>query len=307
MNMTSRLTLVAAVGGLILTGCSSPADNDPGPPTTAPPLANNPQFAAAGTGTGAGTGGTTATPPAQGGTGGAPASTPAGAAGSAVAPVAGAGGTPAGAAGAPGAISTGMGNLITHDSSGWVAGSSNGVGIQGSFYPYGDFTTMPLPGDTTVTLDPFEAATGTVCLSGVASEVQTPAGATMPDYGRYWGGGLALNLADPGGMAGAGPWTRGPVTGFSFTVTGPMIPPSIRFNANATGGAAAFCVNDIPTAGVTQIQLSTLLEACYNTPPGAALAPTATLQSIQWQVVTVVDASTPFDFCIENLTALTTP
>jgi hypothetical protein len=86
-----------------------------------------------------------------------------------------------------------------------------------------------------------------------------------------------------------------------------MIPPTIRFNANATGVTDAYCVNDIPTAGVTQIQLGTLLEACYNTPPGAALAPTATLQSIQWQVVTVVDEPTPFDFCIENLTALTTP
>jgi hypothetical protein len=297
MNMTSRLTLVAAVGGLILTGCSSPAD-DPGPPTAPPPLAN-PQFGAAGTG--GGTGGTTATP-AQGGTGGAPASA-AGAGGSAVAPVAGSGGmtAAAGAGGAPTGIGTGTGNLIIHDSTGWVAGTTNAVGIQGSFYSYGDFTQTPMPGDTTVTVDPFAAATGTVCISGTASAV------IGEDYGRYWGGGIALNLADPGGMGETGPWTRGPVTGFSFTVTGPTIPPNIRFNANATGGTDAYCVNDIPTAGVTQIQLGTLLEACYNTPPGAALAPTATLQSIQWQVVTVVDDPTPFDFCIENLTALTTP
>jgi hypothetical protein len=47
---------------------------------------------------------------------------------------------------------------------------------------------MPLPGDTTVTVDPFAAATGTVCISGTASAV------IGEDYGRYWGGGLALNL-----------------------------------------------------------------------------------------------------------------
>jgi hypothetical protein len=35
--------------------------------------------------------------------------------------------------------------------------------------------------------------------------------------------------------------------------------------------------------------------------------PTTGLQSIQWQVVTVVDQTTPFDFCIENLTAITAP
>jgi hypothetical protein len=298
MKMTSRFTLVVAVGGLTLSGCSSPAE-DPGPPSLPPPLASNPQFGAAGTN--AGTGGTTTTPPAaQGGTGGAPAST-AGTGGSAIAAAAGAGGVAAaaGAGGAPSGIGTGTGNLITHDSTGWVAGTSNGVGIQGSFYPYGDFTQTPMPGDTTVTVDPFAAATGTVCISGTASAV------LGEDYTRYYGGGVGLNLADPGGMAGAGPWTRGSVTGFSFTVTGPTIPPNIRFNVVDSAGTT-YCMDDIPTGAATQIQFGTLIADCYQA-GGAPLPQAATLESIQWQIVTVVDTPTQFDFCIENLTALGAP
>jgi hypothetical protein len=206
----------------------------------------------------------------------------------------------AGAGGAPTGIGTGTGNLIIHDSTGWVAGTTNGVGIQGSFYAYGDFTQTPMPGDTTVTVDPFAAATGTVCISGSASAV------IGEDYTRYYGGGVGLNLADPGGMAAEpGPWSRGSVTGFSFTVTGPTIPPNIRFNVVASTGTT-YCMNDIPTAGTTQIQFGTLIADCYEA-GGAPLPQATTLEAIQWQIVTVVDTPTPFDFCIENLTALGAP
>jgi hypothetical protein len=299
MNMTSRLTLGAAFAGLIWAGCSSPAEDDPGPPLLPPPLATNPSLGQGGSGA------TAVTPPpaaAQGGsTGLQTGAVPAGTGGSAAA-IGGSGGAPAAAAGAAGApastIPTGMGNLLTHDSTGWVAGSTNGVGIQGSFFPFGDFQVMPA-GTTTVTLDAFEAGTSTVCLSGVASEVLDE------DYARYWGGGVGLNLGDPGGMVGAQPWSRGAVTGFSFTVTGPTIPPNLRFGVNTPDGAS-FCMDDIPTAGTVQMTFNAMALDCYMA-GGAALTPTAALESIQWQVVTVIDQSTPFDFCIENLTATTAP
>jgi hypothetical protein len=297
MNMTSRFTLGTAVASLIWAGCSSPAEEDVDPPVLPPPLAT-PGFGQGGN-TGAPV--TTPTPTAQGGSTGQTGVVPAGTGGSSMV-VAGAGGAPVGAAGAggapAGAIPSGMGNVITHDSTGWVAGSTNGVGIQGAFYPFGDYTGMPA-GTTTVTLDPFEAASSTVCLSGVASAV------LEEDYTRYWGGGLGLNLGDPGGMVGPQPWTRGTVTGFSFTVTGPTIPPNIRFGANTPDGAN-FCADDIPTAGTVQMAFNSLTLNCYAA-GGAALTPTAALEAIQWQVVTVIDQTTPFDFCIENLTAITTP
>lgn len=114
---------------------------------------------------------------------------------------------------------------------------------------------------------------------------------------------MGLNLADPGGGVGAGPWTPGAVTGFSFTVTGPMVPANFRFNAVPAAGGDNYC-GDAST-GANSVSLTSLLQACYNGPTaGPALTTATSITSIQWQVVTAVDASTPFDFCVENLTAL---
>jgi hypothetical protein len=298
MNMTSRFTLVASAG-LIWAGCSAPADGPIADKPTLPPPGIGGQASTAGTGgapaTTAGTGGVPAG--GTGGGGGAPLTT----AGTGGAPAGGAGGT----GGGGGAIPTGTGLALTHAADGWVAGSTNQAGIQGSFYEFGDFQATP-PGDTTAELGDLSTP-ATVCISGVASQVLTPAGATEPAYGQYYGGGLALNLADPGGGTGAGPWARGTVTGFTFTVTGPTIPTNIRFNATTGPGAApSYCDDAITTTGAVTINLGALVTNCWEA-GGTLLPATQTLEAIQWQVVTVTDESTPFDFCIENLAAVTAP
>jgi hypothetical protein len=183
---------------------------------------------------------------------------------------------------------------------GWVAGSTNGLGIQGSFYTYGDFTTTP-PGTTAVAFEDLAGSPTSICISGVASQVLTPAGAMEPAYAQYWGGGVALNLSDPGGGMAAGAWNRGTVTGFSFTVSGPMIPAALRFQASAGEAGPTYC--GTIAAGPNSVQLGTLVTECYQA-GGTPLPATAGIQSLQWQVVTVVDAATPFDFCIDNLTAI---
>ena len=295
MNMTSRFTLLAGVAGLAWAGCSAPAEEGeiPDPPTLPPPGIAQGQagttpapVTAAGAG---GAGGTATTPPVASGAGGT-----AMAAG-------GAGGAPVAAGGTGGAaIPTGTGALLTHDTTGWVAGTTNGVGIQGSFYPFGDADGTP-PGDTSVSVGDLATPTS-VCISGVASQVLG-----MPaEYSRYWGGGLGLNLGDPGGMVGPQPWSPGTVTGFSFTVTGPTIPPNVRVNFT-TPTDTTYCIDDIPTAGATQVQLTAAVTDCFAPGTGTPYPSGTALEAIQWQVVTDVAASTPFDFCIENLTALTTP
>jgi hypothetical protein len=204
-----------------------------------------------------------------------------------------------------------MGNVIMHDDAGWVAGATNGLGVQGSFYPFGDFTTMP-PGDTTAELGDFTASPTSACISGVASQVLTPAGAMEPAYGQYWGGGIGLNLADPGGMMGAGPWNRGRVTGFSFNITGTTVPPAgqLRFKVTTLEGATVnengYCTT--AAAGPNTFQFGALVNECWMGGAGApALGATTPIVALQWQVATVTTAETPFDFCIENLTALTAP
>jgi hypothetical protein len=295
MNM-SRFILLAGVAGLYAAGCSSPAEEGDiaDPPALPPPgFANGMGQGGTGQQVGqAGTGGTGALP--VGGAGGAPVAS-AGAGGSAVA-TAGAGGT-MGAGGTSSTIPTGTGNLIMHDSMGWVAGASNGVGIQGSFYTISDATGTP-PGVTTIALDDLTTPTST-CVSGTASAVPDDTG-----YSQFWGGGLALNLADPGGGMPAGAWNRGAVAGFSFTVSGPTIPPGLRFQASGGEAGPVYCSNIV--AGPNNVQFGTLVTECYQA-GGTPLPPTAGIQSIQWQVVTVLETPTPFDFCVDNLTALTSP
>jgi len=181
-----------------------------------------------------------------------------------------------------------------HDSEGWVAGSTNGVGIQGSFHTYSDATGNP-PGVTTIAIDDLTMPTRT-CVSGTASAVPDATG-----YGQFWGGGLALNLSDPGGGLPPAAWDRGTVTGFSFTVTGPTVPAGFRFQASVSEAGPVYCGNIV--AGPNSVTLGTLVTECYQA-GGTPLPATTAFQSIQWQVVTVLDTPTPFDFCIENLTAL---
>jgi hypothetical protein len=196
---------------------------------------------------------------------------------------------------------------LTPDATGWVAGATNGAGIQGSFYTVSDASGTP-PGATTITPTTFDdVADTTICVSGMASQVPDATG-----YGQFWGGGVGFNLADPGNMTGPQPWNRGNVVGFSFNITGDDIPPAaqFRFKASFFEGATVnpdYCV-PIAVAGPNSFQLSQLVNECYTggagTPP---LAPTALLESLQWQVATVIGAPTPFDFCIENLTAIVAP
>lgn len=303
--MTSRLSLLL-VAGVTVAGCSSPSEGDiPDPPSTPPPglgsqqgTAGTPQQTPQPTGTG-GQGGTTGT--VNNGAGG---TAPAGTGGTVSAPVGTAGS--AGSAGTGTEIPTGSGFALT-PVNGFVSGASNEAGIQGYFYTYSDAAGTP-PGATTIQPADFAMSAGSaICVSGSASQVLTPAGATVPAYGQYWGGGVALNLADPGNMMPIQGWDRGPVTGFSFNITGDQIPvgAQLRFNVTLFGVAGdPYCASGL-SAGPNTIRFSDLNQACYNTPPGGAVPATAQLQAIQWQVATVTDAATPFDFCIENLTALT--
>jgi hypothetical protein len=196
---------------------------------------------------------------------------------------------------------------LTPDPTGWVAGATNGAGIQGSFYTFSDAAGTP-PGVTAIAPTDFsDVADTTICASGMASEVPDDTG-----YSQFWGGGVGFNLADPGNMTGAQPWNRGNVVGFSFNITGANIPPAAQFRFKATffEGAAVnsdYCA-PIAAAGPNSFQLSQVVNQCYTGGLGAPpLAPTALLESLQWQVATVIGQPTPFDFCIENLTAIVAP
>ncbi|HKO89602.1 MAG TPA: hypothetical protein VJU61_00525 [Polyangiaceae bacterium] len=309
--MTSRFTLLLSMAGVLALGCSSPAEGDggddgpPDPPNRIPTFAQNPQPQNP-VGTAGSTGvqnpaNTVEQPPVQPVVQ-TPPVTPQGTAGSTGMP-------PTGAI-APGA--PGSGFALT-PVAGWVAAATNEAGIQGSFYPLSDATGTPA-GATTITPAPpgdFSTATGSsICVSGTASQVI----GTPPAYGQYWGGGVGFDLADPGNMGPVQAWTRGSVTGFRYTLTGTAIPASLRFIVTFQDGAGAntgdpYCRPITATSGtpVTEtLANGSIIQACWQA-GGAPLPPTAALRSLQWQVSTNEMAATPFNFCIENLTAITAP
>jgi len=302
--MTSRFTLLLSMAGVLALGCSSPAEGDggddgpPDPPNRIPTFAQNPQpqnpVGSAGSSGVQNPVNTVETPPVQ-----PVVQTP---------PVTPGAQGAAGSTGLPATtIPTGTGTALT-PAAGFIAGTSNEVGIQGYFYTFNDNAEG---GNTTIQPEDFATAMGsTICATGVGAQVVNGADGT-PAYGTYWGGGIGLNLADTGGGAMPGPWARGKVVGFSFNVTGTGVPPAgqFRFKATFFEGTAVntdYCVN--ATTGANTIMLSSVVNECYTGGAGApALAATAPLQALQWQVATVTTATTPFNFCIENLRAITTP
>jgi hypothetical protein len=221
----------------------------------------------------------------------------------------GAGGAGAAAGGAGGAPSTGSTIPVGMPGvgfdlkpvQGWVAGSTNEAGIQGAFSTISDATGTP-PGTTTITPANFMATTGSqICVQGSASMVVGTA------YGQYWGGGVSFDLGDPGQNMPKVPWARGKVVGFSFTISGTAIPPmgQFRFGVDYYDGAMVntnYCTNIVN--GPNTIMFSQVINQCYQA-GGTALPATAQLAALKWQVATVTTGPTPFNFCIDNLKAIT--
>ncbi len=302
--MTSKGTLLLTLAGVVGFGCSAPDDGNDPAPTNAPPYFGQPQTQQP----------LNPAPGGQVGAAGAPSTPVGGAAGSGSTPVggtAGSGGMMAGAAGAGGMMPGGGGTIPVGAPGtgfelvpvgGWVAGNTNEAGIQGAFYTISDADEMP-PGVTTITMQDFAAAGDAICVSGAASQVVGGA------FGQYWGGGVALNLADPGQMQPLQGWNRGNVVGFRYTLTGPTIPPpsSLRFTVTFQGASGdPYCQPITATSGTpvtSTLSSPQLIQACWQA-GGAQVPPTALLTSLQWQIATNEMAPTPFDFCIEDLTAV---
>jgi hypothetical protein len=135
---------------------------------------------------------------------------------------------------------------ITPDPSGYVAPTSNAVGIQGAWYGYGDCwgtngapfgdcenkgnhpqsacsaITFPLAatpddaGEGGAVATFTQMTPGTMCLSGTAAKVI----GTPPDYTNMFGIGIGLDFNNQGGVKMPYSATANHVTGFSFHLSG---------------------------------------------------------------------------------------
>jgi len=228
-------------------------------------------------------------------------------------------------------------------STGFVTGNS--AGIIGPWYAYGDSvgagantTTTdaansdcqkkggfppsacsvidsPTPGQ------PFmpDTTSGAMCTSGTAALVMNGTSGSA-DYSDLWGAGIALDLNNPGGDAGVkGSWDGSAYTGFSFDFSGPMIPnKSIRVNFPFVGehgtdspyylgGGLTAQTYSLNAAGHVVIHWADIGGPKYLKDQNIDPPPfdKTQIQSIQFQVTTNATTTTPYSFCVNNLTLLT--
>jgi hypothetical protein len=140
---------------------------------------------------------------------------------------------------------------ITPDSSGWADMTTNDLGVQGSWYPYGDqygvakclnvglhtpdecsHITSPLPPPAMG----FPNQDGKLCTTGATAVILacktgvTTSGCPDHDYSNMWGAGIGFNFNETagtdGGMGAKNPWNPDDhgVTGISFELDGVPVP-----------------------------------------------------------------------------------
>ncbi|MES1205464.1 MAG: hypothetical protein ABUS79_05960 [Pseudomonadota bacterium] len=243
--------------------------------------------AQSGTGGTLATGGTTGTGGATTGTGGVAAGT----GGSGIG-----GGAQAGSGGAGGATSSGCpGVPIVPDAKGFVAPTSNTLGIHGSWFEYSDCADLGGKNCATVAVPPansFPNTAGKMCTSGMTSSAT-----------GAWGAGVALELNDgPPQM----PYdtTAHSVKGFCFALSGTTIPSTtirVAFPTQNNNDNAYF--EAVSTPGQHMVLFSDTAQGSWVTQK-SAWEPTKVML-IQFQIPSSPTAPVPWDFCIDGLTAIT--
>jgi hypothetical protein len=136
------------------------------------------------------------------------------------------------------------------------------------------------------------------------------AAGTDYDYATYWGAAVGFDL---NGSATAGvvhqPYVASAhhVLGFSMNLTNTYPSDMVRFSYLVYNGSSnvAYCVGQL-YSGPNTVYFTNTATNCYTT-GGVGLTGTVAdgVVALQWQVPSTPAGTTPFSFCIDNLTPLT--
>ena len=180
---------------------------------------------------------------------------------------------------------------------------ANSYGVAG-----GAFLAKANMGSSTVVLDATQV--GKICLAGTVEMVPTPADGSHPPYSDYWGIELGFNL-NQGADAAKNPWTvPAGVTGFWFTVEGPMIPP-LRFKTTPTGKDPALeqdsCATVYADSGAANdVPFAEMHVQCWDGPEGTGPTDISNgLVDMGLQVAAVTGGAYPLDFCLTHVGVIT--
>ena len=224
-----------------------------------------------------------------------------------------------------------VGVTITPGPTGLVLGSSNVLGVQGSWYAYSD--GMGADGSTatgiceaggghavaqcsTVTtpaVGSFLNTGGMMCTSGKVAVVIAGVN-DLPDYGHITGAGIGLDLNNSGGavpVRGVFNATAKHVTGVAFDLDIVALPglrvefPTPTTDATSVGAAYWGATSAFPGSPVVA-GTNVIRWADVRIPSAVAPAFDPTMiESVLFHVPTTVTAAGPYSFCVSNLRLLT--
>lgn len=150
-----------------------------------------------------------------------------------------------------------------------------------------------------------------VCGSGtIAQVVATATSNGQPDFGRYWGGGIAfvMHTETPGGTALPYNATANGLTGISATITANTgtLPAQMRFKFKMIGSNDSYCKEvDGATSGQTIVlHTGDAIHDCW-APDNTSTLDATMIENYEVDVVSQTTEAVPFDFCLTAITALT--
>lgn len=206
---------------------------------------------------------------------------------------------------------------LVPDATGFIAASSNSVGVTGAWYSYVDCNDylyfdsgVPNPGVNCSLIQAppngsFQPASGTaskMCTKGTTAIVPTAA-----DWQTHWGAGIGLDLNNPSGTKLDYDANAAGVIGFCFVLSGAQLPaPPLKVNLPSDQSITDnWYFETESTPGVKQILFTdrTLHQTNATTTPFDP----SKLLSIQFQIPASMSVAVPWDFCIDQLTAIVGP
>lgn len=126
------------------------------------------------------------------------------------------------------------------------------------------------------------------------------------DYPNYWGGEVGLLLASSPPTDVAAPGAGVDTTGFGFRLEG-AVPPQLRLRVGAAGEVplySQYCQNVVESVGSSiEIALESLTFECWLS-GGAPYPGTSSATLVSWQIPANTEKGETFDFCIEDIHAL---
>ncbi len=239
----------------------------------------------------------------------------------------GAGGNAGGVGGGAGYVGSGL--ALTPDGTGWIAPTSNALGLSGGWYGFSDGTgpngistggacengghppsacsliSSPSPSGAG-----FPNTGGRMCVTGVAARVVNNTTTGLPDYGAIYGATIGFDFNTPAMSATKGTFNAlaNAITGIQFDID--LVPSNglrVQFVTPGTdlgpggpsywGGSPAFSPSPV------FIGTNRIYWADVSGPYGLGLDPTQ-LVSMYFNIPTLTTAADNFQFCISNVTLI---